>query len=322
MSPQMADRVAAPARTRELPLVSIVLLSFNRPALLSVSVASVLAQTYPNIEVFVVDNRSPASEQIAELMRAERRITFLANDENRGFTGGMNQGFALARGKYVHFTEDDIEMDPACIERLVDHLESNPEVALASGFMLNPDGTICCAGGTVVLDAVYRAHILRAHETFDRTEPLAPYEVSFVPGAFILARRAVLERIGAFNDDFYLYLEDTELCLRVLKAGYKIEVVPSACVVHAARAPGPSPAYVAFHRQKNFIATYLIHASWAVLPEFLLRHLIVPGMRSLRSNRSQFRIQVDASRWIVDHLPSLWRERERVSRLTLDTGAR
>lgn len=303
------------ASSRDLPLVSIVILSFNRPRLLAVSVASALAQSYPNIEVFVIDNSSPFSEQIAGLMASEPRITFLANRENLGFTGGMNQGFALARGKYVHFTEDDIEMDPACIERLVEHLESNPEVALASGLMLNPDGTICCAGGTVVLDGVYRVNILGVDEVLDKSEKLSPYEVSFVPGAFIFARREVIDRIGAFNPDFYLYFEDTELCVRVLKAGHKIRVVPEAQVTHATRPAQSSPDFVEFHRQKNFMAIYLIHAPWSVIPEFLLRHVVIGGARTARSNRSQFRVHLAAYKWVAAHAPKLWRERRRVARL-------
>jgi GT2 family glycosyltransferase len=316
MGPQSTDSNAAAAGSLERPLVSIVILSFNRPALLTLSVASVLAQSYPNIEVCVIDNRSPSSDEIAALMRAEPRVTFLANAENLGFTGGMNQGFRRARGKYVHFTEDDIEMDSECIQHLVDHMEANPDTALASGIMLHPDGTIASAGGTVTLDATYRVEMPRANQKFDPSLPLAPYEVSFVPGSFILARREVVTRIGAFNDDFYLYHEDTELCVRTLKAGYKVMVVPAARVFHATRPAAASPDYVAFHRRKNFIATYVIHAPWSVIPEFFLRHVIVSGVRAASSNRSQLRTHFAAYKWVVKHLPKLWRERHRVEQLS------
>jgi GT2 family glycosyltransferase len=314
MSTDVTDGSARATGARERPLVSIVILSFNRPSLLAVSVASVLAQSYPHIEVCVIDNLSASSNEIAAMMLEQPRIKFLANRENLGFTGGMNQGFALARGKYVHFTEDDIEMDPACIEHLVEHLEANPDVALASGLILDPDGTINCAGGMVTLDAVYRVQLLRAKEQFDPSARLPAYDVSFVPGCFIFARRDVVSRIGAFNDDFYLYYEDVELCLRVLKAGYKIRVVPDARVCHAARSPGPSPDFVGFHRAKNFMATYLIHAPRAVIPEFFLRQVLADA-RTAASNRSQLKIHFTAYKWVIKYLPKLWRERHRVERL-------
>jgi len=310
-----AKRDAGVATNGGAALVSIVILSFNRPELLEASIASALAQSYRNVEIFVIDNKSPQSDRITEIVQKEPRVTLVSNAENLGFTGGMNQGFALARGKYVHFTEDDIVMDPACIEHLVQHLEANEDVALASGFMLNPDDTVCCAGGTVSLDGVYRVRILRAEEPFDPAEQVPPYDVSFVPGAFICARRSVIERIGAFNEHFYLYFEDTELCARALKAGYRISVVPAARVYHARRAAAPSPDYVQFHRQKNFVATYVIHAPWSVLPEFLLRNIVLPGARTARSNPSQLKVQLAAYRWIVRNLPALLRERHRVQTL-------
>lgn len=314
MSPNTVNASRA-ARASEPPLVSIVVLSFNRPALLETSLASVLAQSYPNTEIIVIDNLSASSPEIARILQKYPHVTFRANVENRGFTGGMNQGFELARGEYVHFTEDDIALDPSCIERLVEHMDSHPEVALSSGLMLEPDGTICCAGGSVVLDGVYRVEILRGDAALERSRALKPYEVSFVPGAFILARRDVIQRIGAFNEDFFLYFDDTELCVRIRRAGHKIMVVPAARGVHAPRPPGPSPDYVEFHRQKNFVAIYMLHAPWSAMPEFLLRNVILSELRTVRSNRSRFRIHLAAYRWVVEHLTKLWRERQRLERL-------
>jgi GT2 family glycosyltransferase len=296
------------------PLVTVVILSYNRPELLADSIESVLAQSYPNTEVLVIDNRSATSDQVAELVRDEPRVTLVANSENLGFTGGMNQGFALARGKYVHLTEDDIVMDPDCLQHLVDHLEANEETAVASGVMLHPDGTVCCAGGVVELEPVYRFRVLREGEQFEPREHRAPYDVSFVPGAFICARVSSIAKVGAFNADFYLYFEDTELCARLLKAGYKIRVVPDARVHHATRPAGIAPDYVTFHRLKNFLAVYLIHAPAAVLPEFIFRNVLLAGVRNA-TNWPQLKLRLAATRWAVAHLPKLLRERKRVQNL-------
>jgi GT2 family glycosyltransferase len=299
-----------------LPLVSIVVLSYNRPVLLAASLESVLAQSYPNVEVLVIDNRSAGSAEVAEVVRRQPRATLIANSENLGFTGGMNQGFGLARGKYVHFTEDDIVMDPECVQHLVNHLEANEDVALASGVMLYPDGVVCCAGGMVEFDAIFRVRILRENQRFDPSERLAPYDVSFVPGSFMCARKSSLMEIGPFNADFYLYFEDTELCARVLKAGYKIRVVPDARVEHATRPSGVYADYVMFHRLKNGLAIYFIHAPVRVLPEFLLRNALSATAREPTSNQRRLKQHLAAWSWVALHLPDLVRERRRVQLMT------
>ena len=121
--------------------------------------------------------------------------------------------------------------------------------------------------------------------------------------------------VGVFNTDFYMYFEDTELCTRVLKAGYKVRVVPNARVVHAKPIPGTAPDYVTVHNLKNFLAMYLIHARLRVLPEFLFRTVFLAAVRDATSNRPHLKHQLAAWRWTVRHLPKLVQERRRVSRL-------
>jgi len=322
MTERSLERDEGGGELEAAPLVSIVILSYNRPKELASALDSVLAQTYQNTEVLVIDNRSPASGEVAELVRSRPRAALIANTENLGFTGGMNQGLALARGKYVHLTEDDITMHPECVRYLVNHLEANEDVALASGVMLNPDETVRCAGGIVRLDSIYRSEIIGAGRSFDALERTVPYDVSYVPGAFICVRKSLLADIGAFNDDFYMYFEDTELCARVLKAGYKVRVIPNAHVLHAEPPTGDAPDYVTFHRYKNFLAMYLIHADLKVLPEFVLRSVVLAGVRNIASKSPHLRQQVAAWKWAARHLPKLLEERKRVKHLSARHASR
>src|SRR5438477_12583347 len=113
------------------PRLSIVVLSYNRPELLRKALQSIAAQTLTDREVLVVDNPSPNSARIHAVVAEFNGVRLLANVANAGFTGGMNQGLAEARGAYVYLTEDDIELESDCTARLVDYLEGHPDTALA-----------------------------------------------------------------------------------------------------------------------------------------------------------------------------------------------
>src|SRR5438477_11293968 len=94
----------------------------------------------------------------------------------------------------------------------------------------------------------------------------------------ILARRDVWIALGGFRDDFFIYHDDTDLSLRALHGGVRITVVPAARERHLTTSSVPSDI-VAYHKLKNFIALYLLHAPLRVFPEFLARYALVPLVR-------------------------------------------
>jgi GT2 family glycosyltransferase len=292
------------------PCVTVVVLSYNRPALLEAALQSIQGQTYPNLDVLVIDNKSGSSPQIRNIVAAFSGVSLISNDSNRGFTGGMNQGIAAARGEYVYLTEDDIELAPDCLAQLVRHLGEHPTVGLAGPVMWNRHSlTIRCAGGYFSLGPIYQMRITAADEpelSSDR-----PFETMFLPGAMIGARTAVLRELGGFHADFFMYREDVELCARVLKRGLHIAIVPAAKVYHHEPPAGPDPPILMFHKHKNLAALYLLHAPLAVLPEFLVRYAGVEAMRHLLAQRPSFGAWLKAWAWVAWHAPKLFAERAR-----------
>ena len=215
------------------PSVTAVVLSYNRPQYLRESLQALARQTRPASRIVVVDNRSPASEEVAETVAEFAGVEFICNPDNLGFTGGMNVGIAAATGEYVLLIEDDITADADCLAELVRCMEADPRIGLCGATMFNRgDGSIRCAGGELSLGARYGKRIL----TCERSA--APYPVSYLPGALLLARRDDLRRWGGFRDDFFMYYEDDELCLRVLKECRTIVVAPRAKVSHFDPPPG------------------------------------------------------------------------------------
>lgn len=288
--------------------LTIVVLSYNRPELLDRALQSIAAQTFGDRDVIVIDNPSPESARIREVVGAFPDVRLIANAWNSGFTGGMNQGLAEAAGEFIYLTEDDIEMDCECLAMLVGFLEDHPEVGLAGPVMWNlRTPTIRCAGGRFTLGSIYQMRINAAGQG-DLTET-APFETMYLPGAMILARTSTLRAIGGFHPDFFMYGEDVELCARTLKKGLNIAIVPKARVYHHDPPDAPVSTLLAFHKQKNLAALYLLHAPARVLPMFVARYVILDGIRRLLTNRSTLPTWIKAWSWAARRSPHLLAQR-------------
>ena len=289
--------------------ISIVLLSYNRPRYLERALASIAAQSVRPSEVLVVDNRSAASEEIARIVGAHRSFKLIANPANTGFTGGMNIGIRRATEPYIYLTEDDVVLEANCLASFADHSARSPAVGLLSGILIDDErDTILSAGGSVRVGRVYRQEIIAQGER-SGAAPTAPYDVDYVPGAMVFGHRDVWKRLGGFREDFFAYGEDVDLCLRARRAGYRITIVPGARARHLPGAGAPS-ATVEYHKLKNFLALYLLHAPVWVLPEFLLRYVVLWSVRA--GSQGKRRLMWRAAVWNARHLIGLLADRGRI----------
>lgn len=292
------------------PSVSVVLLSYDRPAYLAEALAAVRAQTYEPREVIVVDNPSPASEEVARVVGRFAGFKLFRSRVNLGYAAGMNRGIGLSAGEYTLLTEDDILLDADCVRRLVEYAEAHPATGLAAPVIYNRSGgTIRCAGGERTLGGVYRVKNYGEGER-DRGQFARPFDVGFVDGAALFARTEFLRRLGGFREEFFMYGEAVELCERVAKDGGRMTVVPRAKVRHFEPPPGAnqSPEF-SFHRYKNLFLLYLLHAPARHLPEFFARYA---GLGLLRAARGgSLRPFLRALAWTARRAPALLRERGR-----------
>lgn len=297
--------------SKEQPLVSIVVLSHNRPRYLAEVLDSIVSQTYGALEVIVVDNRSAASGEIAELVGRYRGVRLVRNGGNPGYTGGMNRGLAEATGRYIHFTVDDVLFERDCVEQLVRHAEARPSKGLLTGIIMNEDRrTICCAGGEFSLSPIYRRRHIGAGEQ-DTGQFPEPFEVSCLDGAMVFGPLEFMRDLGGFRQEFFIYSDSIELSARVLKAGGRITVVPRARVYVSDLPHEFTQEGVSFHKMKNLYTMYLLHARWRVLPEFFLRYGLLVPLRSMYANRKLIWPQLKAWGWFLSKAPSLLQERRR-----------
>jgi GT2 family glycosyltransferase len=300
----------------EHPNVSVICLSYNRPHLLADALAALAAQTYPNLDVTVIDNRSPRSGEVAEVVARFPNVRLVPNPENAGFAGGMNLGIRHAAGEFVCLTEDDLTLDPDFVAALVRHFAAHPDTGLAAGLLINRGSrTILCAGGEYDLCPVFRFR-LRDEGEPDAKPFRGPFEVPFISGSLVFARRDFLAgELNGFRDDFFLYYEDLDLSHRARRVGRRIVVVPGAKAYHAEPPTRPPSDLADYHKYKNLYSLYFLHAPAAVLPAFVLRYGPWALLRALLTGRLRdFYLAGKAWGYVLPRVPSLWRERRRARR--------
>jgi len=221
----------------------------------------------------------------------------------------MNAGIVRARQPYIYLTEDDVVLEPDCLAQLFEFAEQTRNAGLISGLMIDStSGTILSAGGSLRLAGVFGMTII------GRGQPAPaslgdPLDVEYIPGAMMFAHRDIWQALGGFREDFFLYHEDSDLCLRARLAGYRISVVPAARVLHLPETGNrPSSELVQFHKLKNLFSLYLLHAPLRAWPEFVLRHVILGAVRSRSSPRAFWK----ALAWNARQLGTLLRDRGRI----------
>jgi GT2 family glycosyltransferase len=228
------------------PEVSVLIVSYNTRELLRECIESILCEQGDGlaVEVIVVDN---ASADGSAVMVAERfpQARLIANPDNRGFGAACNQGLEVARGRYALILNADIRAQPSALQRLVGFMDAHPDAAICGGQLRYPDGRVqpSCARDLTPWWVFCEQSMLA--KLFPRTRLFGGYwrthwdfsatiETEQVMGACMMLRRP----FPRFDEDYFLYCEDTDLCYRVRQAGGKIYYVHDAVFVHHLGASG------------------------------------------------------------------------------------
>ena len=283
-------------------------------------------QTRRDFEVMVVDNSGKGLVRAGEAGRQGARI--IEPGRNVGFGAAINFGFRQSRSPYLAALNDDAEPRAEWIAELVAAADAHPEAGMfASQVRFYGEEHLDSAGMVIARDgsSKQRGHLFPAGE-FEREE-----EVLLPSASAALYRRAMLEQIGLFDEDFFLYCEDTDLGLRARWAGWKCIYVPGAVVEHhyshsAGRASQLKAYYVERNRlfvaAKNFPARMLWAVPFATLARYWWHVRSIARGRGTaaqfrREGNSGLRLAVIALRahWaLVRHAGSLWRKRNGIRR--------
>lgn len=193
-------------------------------------------------EVIVVDN-NPDAGMHDVLKRDFSDVRYAMMDENRGFGAAMNKGFATATGKYILVFNPDIVVNPGSLESLYDFMEANPGVGIVGPRLQNPDGTLqhSCYRFHERMTPVYRrtplGKLSQGKAAIDRFlmadfDHSRQEDVDWVMGSAMFTRRSALDAVGVFDDNIFMYFEDTDLCRRFWEAGHRVVYNPNVSMVH------------------------------------------------------------------------------------------
>ncbi len=245
--------------------MGVVVLHWGREDLTQACLRSLLAADYPALGILLVDNGSPdgSGERLRALFP---QVSYLQTGSNLGYTGGNNRGiaWALRNGvQYVMVLNNDTVVDTSCVSRLV-------EAAAASGvggvapkvlYDATPD-RIWFGGGDLSMARGCGVHRRIGEADCPATDG-KPEEITFMTGCCCLLSAQALRDVGGFAEDFFAYVEDVELSLRLVRSGYRLLYQPAARVRH--RVPwgpaSPSPLQIRL-RDRNRRRLARRHFAW------------------------------------------------------------
>lgn len=212
-------------------------------------------------EIVVVDNDS-SDDSLPRLEEARLpRVRVLRTGQNLGYGAGINRGVAKAGSGDVLVCNPDLLLDEDCIGALLTRLESEPDLGIVAPRLRNPDGTTYVSGRPFpsVVDAMGHAFVglvwpsnpwsRRYLQTgWDREEKA---DVDWASGALLLVRRRTFDLLGGFDERFFMFMEDVDMCWRARQNGWRVAIEPRAGAVHvvgASRAARPYRMILAHHR--------------------------------------------------------------------------
>jgi len=234
--------------------LSIVIASFNTEKLTRDCLESVFAHTKGiKIEIIVVDNASKdGSVKILKTLAKKHPLTVIVNKKNVGFGQGNNQGIFKAKGKYILLLNTDTIISDNVLGEMVEYMDKSKDVGVATCALKFPDGSLQGTGGyfPTLLKIFFWMFFIddipgldRAIKPFHPMHPLSPidsgssyfeepHDQDWITGAFFLVRAEIIKKVGGFDKDYFMYVEEVDLCKRIKNDGWKIKYLPKWSIIH------------------------------------------------------------------------------------------
>lgn len=259
--------------------VSIIIITYNSEKTIKSCLDSIIGRG----EVIVVDNNS--SDKTLEQVEKFKDIKVIKNKENLGFGKGNNLGVQNSSGETLFFLNPDCVVRENSLEKLVDFLDRNQEIGAVGPKLLNEDGSVLREMSpfpTVVSEIMVLLRLHRVpffnnlvYPNYDFTKQ---QEAEHLMGAALMVRRAVFEDVGGFDENFFLWFEETDLLKRIKEKGHKVVYYPDAVVTHLV---GQSTKQLNFLKRqtiwnKSLLYYFSKHETWLhillLLPFILLSY--------------------------------------------------
>jgi GT2 family glycosyltransferase len=271
--------------------LSIIVVNYNTKDLLDNCLFSILQYAKKmNFEVIVIDNASQDSS-ITMLEEKYPLVKIIENNQNLGFAKANNQGLQIAHGQLILFLNPDTVVLPQALEKTIEFLKKTPDAGMAGCKILNPDGSLqySCRSFPSFWNYFFESFFL--YKLFPKNHRIGKFymtnfsydrvkEVDVVLGAFMMSKKETLDKVGYFDEDFFIYSEETDLCYRMKKHNKKVYFFPDAQIIHYGRASAslyPVRMFQQDHRsrflfmRKHYSAINILFSTWIIFIGVFLR---------------------------------------------------
>lgn len=289
--------------------VAVLIVTYNSAEQIATCLRSVLAECEGvSQQIIVVDNAS-RDDTVGIIRREFPDVILVEPGRNLGFAAGVNEAARHANAEFLLLLNPDTEVRGHAVDRVVEFARAHPRHGFYGGRTLKPDGSLepsSCWGAptlwSLFLYAVGATTFAPRHPVLD-PESLGGWrrdsvrEVGIITGCFLLADRVAWERLGGFDERYFMYGEDADLAIRARAAGYRPVITPDAVVMHEVGSSSARPIdkMMLLFRGKAELA----RTQWTGVRQALALRFLAAGV-ALRAALSRGR----DDRW-----PQLWRRR-------------
>ncbi len=285
--------------------LSVIVLAFRNQEKLKVTLDAVFkSETAFNYEVIVVDNDS--KDGTAEMVEKDYSQAKLIRNPNNGFSKGNNVGIRQSTGRYVLLLNPDTAVQPNTFQKCLEKMDTDSKIGILGCKLIKEDGSLDLAARRNIpnpVNSFYRfiglaklfpkSRIFSSYNVGDKSAD-EEQEVGSVVGAFLMIRRSVMDKIGLLDEDFFMYAEDIDWCLRCKNAGYKVLYYPEVFTIHykgQSSKKTPYRALLAFHNamwifyRKHYQCQYPFFVNWLVYLAIWARFAGLVTLNFFRKNK-------------------------------------
>ncbi len=300
-----------------MPTVSIIVLNWNGKKFLKNCLDSLVQLTYPQVEIIVVDNNSTDDSQ--EFVKTNyQKVILIENKENYGFAKGNNIGFKASTGDYILILNNDTIVTSNFLAPLIKDFENNPTIACLQPQIRLSDNKQLLDGVGAFLTLtgfLYHFGYLKDRMQLKYNKKMKIFSAK---GACILLRRKAIEKVGLFDDDFFIFFEETDLCFRLWLAGYSVVYEPKSVIYHVGG--GDTTASNSYQQEKrmylsfrNMLCCYIKNFGaknlLTILPKFFILQVGLCGYYLFTLHFNLVKVIIRAYYWNIMHITSTLRKR-------------
>lgn len=273
--------------------VTVSIVEFNTKELLRECLTSLNKKWQNEVKILVVDNNS--QDQSTKMVAKEfPEVKLIKSGKNRGFAGGQNLGLRKIKSDFILILNPDVQISPSSIDQMVEFMGNYPNCGISSCKITYPDGMLQPNGGDLpigfpLISWLFNLEIFGDFPNFHRIEEnyyKHEKEVGWVSGTFMFLRREVLDSIGFFNEKYFMYFEDVDLCLRANRAGYKIMINPEVVISHISGASSKNPRLTQWkgefkgliHFYKDYFGAFMAYLVKLLIYFSVFLRIVVFGM--------------------------------------------